>query len=163
MATTIVYNRDTSKDILSTVYTDSTTLIVGMPIYNDVGADTCKDIKNINNDTFDIDEMIKLSFIKGTGVNTYTIDENTYTTDSDVLLSVNNTHTLTVTGGTSSHNSLSINGYGFGLTSTCTFYFEHTVDGEIFIHLYSSESAGYVTSYDSSSYTLTYTGGGSIR
>lgn len=57
--------RNTSKDIVSqpsTLYTDSTTLITGMTLYDNTGTDTGKTIFQVNQDgSFEIEEPTPVS------------------------------------------------------------------------------------------------------
>ena len=99
----IIFSRNTSKDIVpqpSTLYTNSTTLTMGMTLYDNAGTDTGKTISQINQDgSFEVETLLDINFIKGSLVSSYIIDEVTYTTDAVISLSEGN-HTLIINGST---------------------------------------------------------------
>lgn len=95
------FYRDSSKDVtlpnpLKTVYTDSTTLTIGMELYDNTGTSISKTVGTINQDgSFDVVASgVTLSFISGTNVASYTIDNVTYTGNSNITLTENDTHNL---------------------------------------------------------------------
>lgn len=92
--------RNTSKDVTpqpATLYTNSTTLTTGMTLYNNTGTDSGLKVGTISGDSFDIQTLYSISFVKGSYVTNYTIDGTTYTSNTTLNLT-EGSHTIGVTG-----------------------------------------------------------------
>ena len=79
-----------------TVYTDSTTLVVGQDLYDNEGTVTGLQIGTINQDgSFTIASTASFNFVMGSNISSYTIDSIVYTTDQQLNLT-DGVHTLSV-------------------------------------------------------------------
>lgn len=137
--------RDTSKDILakSTLYTDSTTLVEGATLYNNLGEDSGIKVGTINSDgSFTAESIVTITFVPYTGAGAWS---------GSYEGTVNNIPFVSAANG---YDGCTPNTFSVIKGQPCTITAENTSKGDGIVL---RDSAGIQVAYEYTAFEYTFT------